>query len=116
MLGPTRPALWVTPTDKCFCADDSVGLQVDDRLIEGLELIMGDGSGQIRPQLESIEGGGVHVRLEDGQLTSTTVLGLVHGSVGVAEHELGSVVAVVVEGDSGGYRYRDLTPTNMERL
>ena len=110
-----QTAAGVVPADQGLAADDAPGLEVEHRLVVGDELLRGDGPGEVRSQLEPVEGRRVHLRLEHDRLSLAHRLGPVHRDVGVAQQDVAGVGAVVVEDDAGRCGDVELTSVDDER-
>src|SRR5207244_10546833 len=85
--------LRVLPAGECFYPRDAAVPEPDDRLVVDYELLPFDGATQFFLELEAVDRGGVHLRVEQRRATPAPPLVLVHGDAGVAEKLVGGAAA-----------------------
>ena len=91
----------VVPAQERLDRDDAVGVEVEHRLVDEVELVLVDRGAQLLDEDHALERGVDHAVLVDAVLAAAGVLGGVHRDVGVAQQRLGAL------GVGGGERDAD---------
>ncbi len=108
----------VTPAQQRLIAVHAVVLDVDDRLVEELELAaLGDGAAQIGLEVEALDRGRVHRRLERLGLVAAGGLRLVERQVGVPQ-QLVTALAGGLRGEhvADAGRHLELAALDRDRM
>ncbi len=102
------------PAHQRFYLTDLTGFQVDDRLVMQLELAVVQSAMQIRLQFQAFDSVCVHAVVENDATRLALRLGLVHGSVRVAQERVCVFGAAGAEGDPQAAHGEDFPPFQMD--
>ena len=109
-------ALGVVPAHERLDRRDPAAGQVDGRLVVDHELVALERLLELGLQLEALERGEVHVRLEELVAALAAALGDVHGHVRVAQQLLGSLAGSAgARGDADARVHEGALPVDLER-
>ena len=94
------PLLRVAPAHQRLDGDDPALVEVDERLVVELELVVVERAAQVLLELEALHHAPAHAAVEQLEARAAAVLGAIHGDVGVAHDRLGGVVGAVGDDDA----------------
>ena len=83
--GRDHAAFGMPPPQQRLAGGDPVGLQIEHRLIPGLEAAVGDGLTQFELQASPLPGARIHAGLEEAVGPPSVALGAVQSKVGVPQ-------------------------------
>jgi hypothetical protein len=107
----------VLPAQEGLDAAYRHGLEVEDGLIDQEELIVGQGGVKTRLEGQAVDGGRLHLGLEEHAAVLPHRLGLVEGDVGIAQQLLGGVAVAGGDADTGRHGEGEaLVAFELERL
>ena len=81
--GVDHAALGMLPAHQRLEARQLLGRQVDDRLIEDADLVLGERFAQIALERDAVVAVGAHLGAEDLDAVGAAALGAVHGDLGL---------------------------------
>ena len=97
-------ALWVQPADQRLGFANLARGELDDRLVVDLKLAAGQRDAQIAGEPQALFGLDLHIGLEVTEAIAPSVLGRIHGLIGVLEQHIKIVGVVGVKRDANAGR------------
>ena len=97
---------FMIPAEQCFVADNLVGLDIDQRLVEQLQLVALQGLAKVQFDIAPFLHRFVHRRFEQRNAAAPVFLGMIEGDIGIFDQLFASVAAFGGNGhtdaDAGG--------------
>ncbi len=114
IVGAHEPELGMLPAHQRLESRQLLGGQVDDRLVEHADLVLGERLAQIALQRDAVVAVGAHIGPEDLDSVGAAALGAVHGNLGLLVEIEMTGLAPVVDGDAERARQHDLLAGDLD--